>query len=283
MDTSYPWKQTATGWRNWASKIKIRVCLCTFSLKTGELIAKSHCNFHVLACVCEDHTQDLQLYFSSSSSRHSRILKSSLFMSGLVENRCLYKKDLLGRLSTLITSFKNQNVTFANAQLVATTMTSCVFPIKSSACAAETNNGLTSAILVPNFTETYHLASQVRLHYKNKLHLWYQNIRQSLFLLASGSLAPLGLMVTNKQRKRLVFTFSRSPFFLPLRWGYLVSQLFTAWFAAAIAILVNGHGECFRFPKGKVGTHGWTGKGDTEDDVQLDPAKTLMDKYTRDR
>lgn len=39
----------------------------TFSLRTGGLLVThtlSHCNFNVLACVCEDHTQDLQLNFS---------------------------------------------------------------------------------------------------------------------------------------------------------------------------------------------------------------------------
>lgn len=81
-------------------KLKL-VCLCTFSLKTGGLVGKSHCNFDVLACVCEDHIQDLQVNFSSGSSRHSRILKSSYFTSGLVENRCRYKKDLLALLPTL--------------------------------------------------------------------------------------------------------------------------------------------------------------------------------------
>lgn len=109
------------------------------------------------------------------------------------------KKDLLALLSTLTSFgcfvFLSQNVTFADALLIATTLTPDVFPVESSARAAETNNGLRSALLVPNFIETRQVASKVSLHYKNKLHLWYQNRRQSLFLLASGSLVPLGLMV----------------------------------------------------------------------------------------
>lgn len=79
--------------------------------KTSGLIVKSHCYFKVLAmCIWRSHT-----WSPTSSSRHPSILKSSYSMSGLVENRCWYKKDMLVLLSTLLSRFLcfvlNQNVT----------------------------------------------------------------------------------------------------------------------------------------------------------------------------
>lgn len=157
--------------------------------KTSGLIVKSHCYFKVLAmCIWRSHT-----WSPTSSSRHPSILKSSYSMSGLVENRCWYKKDMLVLLSTLLTSFllfcffKSERDHLLRLWPLASFLSS---PLLAQLRQKKLPK---SALLVP--IETCHVASTVSLHYKNKLHLWYQNRWQSLFLLASGSLAPLGLML----------------------------------------------------------------------------------------